>query len=97
MTSSDRPEGATPTLRSDNGLVFQSRRFRAACRDYGLRQEFITPYTPEQSGIVEGFFRSLKEEWVWQHNFRNFAEARAAVARWIVGTTASARIRRSPI
>jgi putative transposase len=78
-----RPDGATPLLRSDNGLVFQSRRFRAACRDYRLRQEFITPYTPEQNGLVERFFRSLKEECVWQHNFRDFAEARVAIARWI--------------
>ena len=57
-----RPDGETPVVRSDNGLVFQSRRFRAACRDYRLRQEFITPYTPEQNGIIERFFRSLKEE-----------------------------------
>ncbi len=64
-----RPDGSTPVVRSDNGLIFQSRRFRAACRDYRLRQEFITPYTPEQNGIVERFFRSLKEECVWQHNF----------------------------
>jgi hypothetical protein len=28
-------------------------------RDYRLRQEFITPYTPEQKGIIERFFRSL--------------------------------------
>jgi putative transposase len=59
-----RPDGATPVVRSDNGLIFQSRRFRAACRDYRLRQEFITPYTPEQNGIIERFFRSLKEECV---------------------------------
>jgi putative transposase len=78
-----RPEGATPVVRSDNGLVFQSRRFRAACRDYRLRQEFITPYTPEQNGMIQRFFRSLKEECVWQHNFRNFAEARTAIALWI--------------
>jgi len=58
-----RPEGA-PVLRSDNGLIFQSRRFRQACRDYRLQQEFITPYTPEQNGIIERFFRSLKEECV---------------------------------
>jgi putative transposase len=45
-----RPQGRTPVIRSDNGLIFQSRRFRAACRDYRLRQEFITPYTPEQNG-----------------------------------------------
>jgi len=45
-----RPGGATPVVRSDNGLIYQSRRFRAACRDYRLLQEFITPYTPEQNG-----------------------------------------------
>ena len=35
-----RPDGATPVVQSDNGdngLIFQSRRFRAACRDYRLR------------------------------------------------------------
>ena len=51
-----RPVGRTPTVRSDNGLIFQSRRFRRACRDYRLSQEFITPYTPEQNGIIEGSF-----------------------------------------
>lgn len=52
----------TPVIRSDNGLVFQSRRFREACRFYRLKQEYITPYTPEQNGMIERFFRSLKEE-----------------------------------
>jgi putative transposase len=64
-------------------LIFQSRRFRAACRDYRLNQEFITPYTPEQNGVVERFFRSLKEECVWQTPFRRFADARAAIRKWI--------------
>jgi len=45
-------------VRSDSGLIFQSRRFRAACRDYQLRQEFITLSTPEKNGMVERFFRS---------------------------------------
>jgi putative transposase len=77
------PDGSTSVVRSDNGLIFQSRRFRAACRDYRRRQEFIAPYTLEQNGIVERFFRSLKEECVWQHNFGTFAEARAAITQWI--------------
>ena len=34
-----RPEGPTPVLRSDNGLIFQSKRFRGACRDYRITQE----------------------------------------------------------
>lgn len=78
-----RPTGSTPVVRSDNGLIFQSRRFRAACRDYRLRQEFITPYTPEQNGMVERFFRSLKEECTWQHNFTSFRHARRTVKHWI--------------
>jgi hypothetical protein len=28
-----RPDGETPVLRSDHGLIFQSRRCRAACKD----------------------------------------------------------------
>ena len=78
-----RPAGETPTLRSDNGLIFTSRRFREACRFYRLAQEFITPYTPEQNGLIERFFRSLKEECVWQHNFQSFAEAGAKIREWI--------------
>lgn len=77
-----RPVGA-PVLRSDNGLIFQSRRFRQACRDYRLQQEFITPYTPEQNGIIERFFRSLKEECVWQQTFRTFEEARRVIRDWL--------------
>jgi putative transposase len=77
-----RPVGA-PVLRSDNGLIFQSRRFRQACRDYRLQQEFITPYTPEQNGIIERFFRSLKEECVWQHVFQTFDHARRVIGHWM--------------
>lgn len=34
------------------------------------------PYTPEQNGIIERFFRTLKEECVWQHVFPTLEEAR---------------------
>jgi putative transposase len=69
-----RPEGETPLLRSDMGWTIQNRRLRAACRDYRPPQKFITPYTLEQNGLVQRFFRSLKEECAWQHNFSSFAE-----------------------
>jgi transposase InsO family protein len=92
-----RPQGPTPVVRSDKGLMFQSLRFRAACRDYRLPQEFITPYTPEQNGLIERFFRSLKEECVWQHNFASFADARTAITQWIDGTTPNGPTRPSAI
>lgn len=78
-----RPSGAVPIIRSDNGLIFQSQRFREACQFYRLSQEFITPYTPEQNGLIERWFRSLKEECIWQHQFESFTEAKAAIRGWI--------------
>ncbi|MEM7308743.1 MAG: integrase core domain-containing protein [Planctomycetota bacterium] len=77
-----RPEGKTPVVRSDNGLIFHSRRFRAACLDYRLSQGYITPYTPEQNEFIERFFCSLKEGCVW-HRFGSFEEAKRAITQWI--------------
>jgi len=78
-----RPKGVTPTVRSDNGLVFTARRFRAARRDYRLGQEFITPCAPQQNGLIERFFSSVNEDCVRQHNFVSFADARATIGQWI--------------
>ncbi|MFO8047280.1 MAG: integrase core domain-containing protein [Halomonas sp.] len=70
-------------LRSDNGLVFSSRQYTATVKAYGLTQEFTTPYTPEQNGLVARFFRSLKEEGIWQHRFESLGQARVVIGRWI--------------
>ncbi|MCA9471860.1 MAG: transposase family protein, partial [Nitrospira sp.] len=59
LTNLSRHRCIMPVLRSDNGLIFQSQRFRRACGEYRLQQEFITPYAPEQNGLIERFFRSL--------------------------------------
>lgn len=71
------------TLRHDNGLVFGSRGYIATVKDYGLTQEYITPYTPEQNGLCERFIRTIKEECIWQHRFAGLDEARRAITRWI--------------
>ena len=69
--------------RSDNGLVFGSKRFHETVTKYRLHQEYITPYTPKQNGMIGRFFRSFKEECVWQHNFVTFDEAYNKIADWI--------------
>lgn len=62
---------------------FPSHRFRKARREYGLKREYITPYTPEQNGVIELCFRSLKEECVGLTNFKSFKEAQRAIERWV--------------
>ena len=78
-----QPGQTRPVLRSDNGKVFTSKRFVGRCRQYGLSQEFITPYSPQQNGMIERFFRSLKEECVWLHNFEDVEDARETIEKWV--------------
>ncbi|WP_069384380.1 integrase core domain-containing protein [Halomonas caseinilytica] len=61
-------------LRPGNGLILSSRHYTSTVKAYGLIQKFTTPYTPEQSGLVERFFRSLKEECLWQHRFESLSQ-----------------------
>ncbi|KJZ12939.1 hypothetical protein TW86_11505 [Halomonas sp. S2151] len=50
---------------------------------YGLTQEFTTPDTPEQNGLVERFFQCLKEECILLHRFESLGQARAVMNRWL--------------
>jgi len=70
-------------LRSDNGLVFTSRRFTAVVRSYGLRQEFITPHCPQQNGMVERVIRTLKEQCTHRHRFETQQHASRVIGDWI--------------
>jgi putative transposase len=43
-------------------VVFTSSSFTPFVKSYGLQQEFITPYGPEQNGMVERVIRTLKNQ-----------------------------------
>lgn len=77
--------GAPPgmSLRHDNGLVFGSKAYVRTVKAYGLTQEYIAPYTPEQNGLCERFIRTIKEECCWQHRFENIEQARRIIGAWI--------------
>ena len=70
-------------LRSDNGLVFTSRSYTALVKGYGLKQEFITPYSPEQNGMVERVIRTLKDQCVHRHRFESLQHASRVIGDWI--------------
>jgi putative transposase len=75
--------GPVPVLRSDNGLVFGAKVFVKVARRYGVEQEYITPYTPQQNGMIERFFLTLKQECVWLHRFESRDHAFRVVAEWL--------------
>ena len=45
----------------DHGLVFGFRLYRRIVHEYGLTQEYIPPYTPEENGPVERFIAPSKK------------------------------------
>jgi putative transposase len=69
--------------RSDNGRGFTSRDYTALVRDYGLRQEFITPHCPQQNQMVEWVIRALKEQCVHHRRFETLQHAGRVIADWI--------------
>lgn len=63
-------------------LGTQNLASRATAR-YGLTQEYITPYTPQQNGLCERFIKTFKEELCWTRRFQSIEHARLAVRAWI--------------
>lgn len=60
-TAKTELEEALIVLWLEDQGAFSSRYYTNTVKAYGLAQEFTTPYTSEQNGLVEYFFRSPKE------------------------------------
>lgn len=48
-----------------------------------MKTGYITPYAPEQNGVVERFTRTMKEECIRLHPFSSFSEAQRIREDWI--------------
>jgi putative transposase len=70
-------------LRSDNALVFTSRTCTRMARSEDLRQEVITPYCPQQNGLIERVIRTLKEQCLHRHRFEIQQYASRVIGKWI--------------
>jgi len=50
-------------IKSDHGREFENTKLATFCNDQGTHQEFSSPKTPQQNGIVEQKNR-VEESWV---------------------------------
>jgi hypothetical protein len=48
-------------IRSDHGREFENSKFEGFCLSYGIKQEFSSPITPQQNGVVERKNRVIQE------------------------------------
>ena len=71
------PEGLV--LRTDNGPQYISNEFRSAMKLLGIKLEYIQKHTPEDNGNIESFHNSIKTDYIWPNEFRDFHDASIAI------------------
>jgi putative transposase len=52
-------------------------------KSYGLQQEFITPNSPEQNGLVERVIRTIKKQCVHRQRFETLQHTSRVIGDWI--------------
>lgn len=72
----------TPEIRSDNGPGYVSRDFRAVLQENGMTHQRIRPHCPEENGIIERAYRTLREE-LDGEAMTNYYSAQDALAKVI--------------
>ena len=48
-------------IKSDHGTEFENAKFNEYCSDEGIKDEFSSPITPQQNGVVERKNMTLQE------------------------------------
>jgi putative transposase len=71
------------SLRIDHGNQYTSDRFQKQIKAWGFAPSFAFVKQPETNGVVERFFRTLKEQVIYGRVFRNLEEVRQAVVGFV--------------
>jgi putative transposase len=58
--------------RIGNGSHYRSREFIESVKALGIKMECIFVNTPEQNGHIESFQKTLKGEYIWTNDFKNY-------------------------
>jgi transposase InsO family protein len=70
---------------TDNGKVYRSRDFAAACAQLSLAHHYTRPYTPRTNGKAERFIQTCLREWAYARAYHHSYQRRDALPTWIHG------------
>ena len=68
-------------LRTDNGPLSYQNEFRNAMKLLGIKLEYKQKHTPKDNGNIESFHNSIKTEYIWPYEFRDFHEASIGIKK----------------
>ena len=75
--------GSGISIRHDWGPQYIAADFTKELDFLGLGNSPGFVHEPETNGVIERFFRTLKEECLWVHDFQDTDQARRIVGEWI--------------
>jgi len=68
---------------SDRGVQYASRQYTALLEEHGVRISMSRRGNPYDNAIAESFMKTLKYEEVYRQEYRDVAEARASIPRFL--------------
>lgn len=71
------------TVHTDNGGAFVSYSMNRLIRHYGFKQSFSRPGIPQDNSVMESFFNTLKQEFLYRHEFRSETEFRTKLSEYL--------------
>jgi transposase InsO family protein len=75
--------GAGVKIRHDWGPQYAAKAFGQELDFLGLENSPAFVHEPETNGVIERFFRTIKEECLWLHDFRDADQAREVIGEWM--------------
>jgi transposase InsO family protein len=72
------------SVRADHGPQYIARHFIQQVKHWGMAMSYAFRHQPECNGVVERFFRTLKEQVIFGRIFHSAAEVKAAVTEFVV-------------
>jgi transposase InsO family protein len=78
-----RPTVAGLTHHSDRGVQYASSDYTGLLKEHGVRISMSRSGNPYDNATCESFMKTLKYEEVYRQDYRDLAEARASIERFI--------------
>lgn len=92
MTISIRQPPTGLMIHSDQGCQYTSKVYKALVEKYQLTGSMSRRGNCWDNAVMERFFRSLKQELVWQHGYRTRQEAQQSISGYILDVYNSNRL-----
>src|SRR4029079_9424927 len=72
-----------PSIRKCYGAADNTRLFRKALANRGIRHKRTRPYTPRTNGKAERFIQTSLREWLYARPFQSSAQRTEAMPAWL--------------